>query len=541
MEIPLGYEVGTGERVSIPIHHLIVTGLTRLSGKTTTLEALLTRSKLRGVVFRTKRGEIEFQNAHFLPLYFKEKADWAYVSSLLEARMRERMRFERGWIIQACKGASSLRGVYENICQILRDPKLRDFSRKIYTELQAYLELILPEIEKLNFAKRLELREGLNVMDLVGIPEEVQLLIIRSTLEYVYENERDVVVVIPEAWKMLPQNRSSPVKDVVEHLIREGGAVGIWIFLDAQDVAGVDKRPLKSVSNWLLGRQREINEVIRVIDQIPLPKSQKPKPEEVMSLKLGHFIVCCEDFVKHVYVQPVWLDDKTAKLVALGKLSVEEARERRITDVEMLKAEVEKLRSELTKRDEVIAKLKEQLALKPAPTVEIAQPESKIEIELPDVIKSLDEDARVLWALLRHRGPLPKTAIIATLGWPARRVETSLRTLKRRRLIKIEGRKLRACEPLVPTSLRIKPPKPLEAPVEFITQLWSSGFKGRQVGLTIPLNLVREVGFQRGEVVRVAITERLGLRAEAHSKGSKQAPVARVLGSPTPDSRATEG
>jgi len=99
--ILVGYEVGTGEPVYLPIHHLIVTGLTRLSGKTTTLEALIQRSGLRGILFRTKRGEIEFSNAHRLPLYFRERSDWQYVESLLAARLRERLKFERGWICLA--------------------------------------------------------------------------------------------------------------------------------------------------------------------------------------------------------------------------------------------------------------------------------------------------------------------------------------------------------------------------------------------------------------------------------------------------------
>jgi len=43
-KIKLGYEVGTAEEVSIRLSHLIVTGITELSGKTTTLEALIKRS-----------------------------------------------------------------------------------------------------------------------------------------------------------------------------------------------------------------------------------------------------------------------------------------------------------------------------------------------------------------------------------------------------------------------------------------------------------------------------------------------------------------
>jgi hypothetical protein len=37
--IHLGYEIGTGEPVSIPLQHLAVTGQTQRSGKTTALEA----------------------------------------------------------------------------------------------------------------------------------------------------------------------------------------------------------------------------------------------------------------------------------------------------------------------------------------------------------------------------------------------------------------------------------------------------------------------------------------------------------------------
>ena len=52
--IKLGYEVKTGKEVGIKPSHLIVTGITQLSGKTTTLEALIKRSGLKAVIFKTK-------------------------------------------------------------------------------------------------------------------------------------------------------------------------------------------------------------------------------------------------------------------------------------------------------------------------------------------------------------------------------------------------------------------------------------------------------------------------------------------------------
>jgi hypothetical protein len=49
--ILLGFEAGTGAEVKIPFHHTIVTGTTQLSGKTTTLEALVSRSGARAIAF----------------------------------------------------------------------------------------------------------------------------------------------------------------------------------------------------------------------------------------------------------------------------------------------------------------------------------------------------------------------------------------------------------------------------------------------------------------------------------------------------------
>jgi hypothetical protein len=122
--ILLGYEIGTGKgnAVEIPLSHLIVTGLTQLSGKTTTLEALITRSDLKAIVFRTKPGERGFANAQRIAPYFKERSDWQYVCALLEATLKEKMRFERSWIMTACKGTSSLLEVKRNIETALANP-----------------------------------------------------------------------------------------------------------------------------------------------------------------------------------------------------------------------------------------------------------------------------------------------------------------------------------------------------------------------------------------------------------------------------------
>lgn len=325
-EITLGFEIGNGKEITISPSHLIVTGVTQLSGKTTTLEALIKRSELKAIVFKTKVGEMGFTEGTVIPPYFKEKSDWQYVQSLLEATLKERLKFERSWIIRACKNADSLTKVKANIDEILAKEKLRQMDRDIFTTLQAYFELILPQLQYANFSKTLSIQNGINIMDLERFSSEIQSLVIRSVLETVLKEFRDTVVVIPEAWKFLPQGRGNPSKQIAEEFIRQGATNSNYLWIDSQDMTGVDKTTLKQVSTWILGLQTEKNEVIRTLDQMPLPKRQKPNPDEIMTLKVGHFYICSPRMTKNIYMWPTWMDRETAKSIAMGKKKVENLR-----------------------------------------------------------------------------------------------------------------------------------------------------------------------------------------------------------------------
>jgi hypothetical protein len=133
---------------------------------------------------------------------------------------------------------------------------------------------------------------------------------------------KDTIIVIPEAWKFIPQKYNNPCKRAVESFIRQGATNNNFIFVDSQDMAGVDKTPLKQISTWILGYQSEINEVKHTLDEISLPNKSKPKPEDIMTLRIGHFFLSSYDGVKKVYVQPSWLDDEKAKLIAKGELDI---------------------------------------------------------------------------------------------------------------------------------------------------------------------------------------------------------------------------
>lgn len=321
IKILLGFEVGTGIEVHMNLHHTVITGMTQLSGKTTTLEAIISRANRRAIAFKTKRGESGFKNFREIPPFFNERADWQYVSSLLEAVLREKMKFERPWIMKATKGTRTLGEVLENV-QSLRAETKKQLSENVYTALEEYLKIVVPQIERFRFAKTLSLIDSINVMDLTEMSVELQSLVIQSTMEYVINNLHDTILIVPEAWEHIPQGRNTPVKLFAENFIRKGAAIGNFLFIDSQDIAGIDKMPLRQCNNWILGRQREGHEVERVREQIGKTKIDA---EEIRSLQIGHFIAILGDNIKKVYVLPANVPSEIGRGVALGEITVTEA------------------------------------------------------------------------------------------------------------------------------------------------------------------------------------------------------------------------
>jgi hypothetical protein len=319
--IHLGFEVGTGKPVAIPVRHTCVTGQTQEAGKTTTLEALVSRSGLKTIAFVTKRFEASFKSGARIPPYFRERADWQFVASILEATLKEKMRFQRSWIIKLCQKTAKYPAP-RTLADVLANTEValetaRGIHEGVYTELKAYLEIVLPQIETLKHEKSIKLRSGLNVMDLSTYSSEVQSLVIRSVIEFVYQELTETIVVVPEAWEFIPQKRGSPVKLAAEELIRKGAGGKNYVWLDSQDIASIATDIRKSVVVWLLGVQREANEVKRTLAHIPAPK---PSVEAIMQLELGQFFVCHGRELKKVYVQPTWMDSKMAFDVATGKV-----------------------------------------------------------------------------------------------------------------------------------------------------------------------------------------------------------------------------
>src|SRR3990167_7185891 len=90
-------------------------------------------------------------------------------------------------------------------------------------------------------------------------------------------------------------------------------------------MAGVDKVILRGCAVWLIGVQREANEIKRNLSNIPAD-IKRPKPVDITALERGQFFACFGKETIKTYVQPSWMAIVDAKSIALGSISIGEAR-----------------------------------------------------------------------------------------------------------------------------------------------------------------------------------------------------------------------
>ncbi|MEM3697518.1 MAG: hypothetical protein QXQ94_08495 [Candidatus Bathyarchaeia archaeon] len=416
--ILLGFEVGSGEPVHLPLHHLAIFGMTQLSGKTTTLEALISRSGLRAVAFITKRGEAGFTSYNLITPYYKPRADWQFVEGLVNVALGEKVKYEPGmrWaIIKVSKGAKNLRDVKAKAEEMLAKAK-RDFQKQLFEKLITYLEIVVPELERWNFSDRLELSEGVNVMDLSGMRLETQHLVIASTIDYAFQNLDHVVVIVPEAWETLPQFKMTPVKWVAQQFIRKGAAIGNYLWLDSQDIGGIDKTPLRQCDNWLMGRMKEAHEVERILKQL---LGTKVKAEEIQTLPLGHFYAVIGNEVKKVYVLPAGVPEAVGREVALDKRGPESVRDGflkpRMEDEDLVwKERYEQLKAEIPR---LVEEARRQAYREAMQKLDEVKKQWNVE-EYQQTIAQLKDDKATLEAELKKLEPLKafKEALMKFLG-----------------------------------------------------------------------------------------------------------------------------
>ena len=340
--IHLGFEVGTGWPVVVPLGHTVIVGQTQRAGKTTALEACAARSGSKCVAFLTKRGEGSFRMARALPPYYEDHVDWRTVRALCEALNEEKLdKFQRQCLRSVCRAGQAGRIGTKNFIEWPKPETLEALTKNIaaalskatgqreliFGELQDDVSIAIEELAKLK-AKSAdpELAPGLNVVDLERYEFHIQSLVIRSLIRWVMRHGEHTIVCMPEAWKFAPAQRRSPVRDAAEEFIRQGAALENFLWIDSQNISGISAVLLSQIRVWLFGVQRLRSEIEKTLDAIPDNIYPRPRAADIAMLGRGEFIACFDQEMHRTYVWPAWMKSALhAEAIARGEESVDSA------------------------------------------------------------------------------------------------------------------------------------------------------------------------------------------------------------------------
>lgn len=319
-KIHLGYEVGTAQEVSANLTHTIVAAQTRY-GKSTTIRTMM-ESVPDGyrILCLDVKDPRDFEGAGAeIPIFIENKTDPLMLKRLLEQESKIWLRQEFPELIDVCRNAQTYDEVYNEVKSELKK-KNHPVKQNRLKVIGHLLERLINDMKEVDISRYLHLPARVNVMDLHDVPHSIKQLAVHSSVKEVMDNQTNTIIVLDELPDFAPQGKPTPSKEVLAEAVRKGGAKEIWLWLSGQTMTGVEKEVLKQCDTWILGHQKELNEAKRTVDQIPFKTGLNVK--DVMVLQRGHFIVVKEDRAIFTYVQPPFVDDDTAKDVALGKMDV---------------------------------------------------------------------------------------------------------------------------------------------------------------------------------------------------------------------------
>ena len=460
MDIPVGFEFESGTRVSIPVHHTIISAITR-AGKSVAVEALVNRCQGRFLLMDVKDPRDYNMFASDVPLYLRDRVEPLMLKRLLESSSRLWLRHEFPELIEVCKSGTSYVQVLENIRKKLQE-KIHPVVRKNLEVLEHLMGRLLDEMKNIKFVDSLSLPNRINVMNLSKIPRDIQQLVVDSTLREVLENTSDLIIVLDESHRFIPEGKPSASRDAVTMLIREGGAKNLFVYLVDQTITGIDKDAIKQCWVWLLGKQMELNESKRTLDQLPIKSGMTAR--NIMQLSVGQFLVCANNTVKKTYVQPTWLDDESARRVAVGELSVEAVSpplpqpsveiKRLQETIEFQKKRIQELETAL-KSSRVVSDAMSGRSVAEADLRQVVESLQKQVEELkakqpvlPPQLDSLTEDEKTAWLFLKQKKAY-RVDLKGYTGWGKIRLGRVVTSLDKKRLLGFEGKRIYAKEPMI--------------------------------------------------------------------------------------------
>lgn len=339
------------KKVEIEENHIFICGKTR-AGKSKLMEALIDRSNMRFLIIDAKKKR-DYQSFDAdIPLYIEELMDPLSVKNLIESTKGMSMSGQFAELGRLVEFSNNWEELIENAKEKQEQNKIHPVVKDRLKVIELLLIDLVSEMNMHDFVDSVELPQKINVMNISMLSAGLQQVVVSSTINYIHEHEENIVIVIDEASRFVPQSSSSACLNDIVRLIKEGAASKRWLWLSDQTITGVNKDVLKQMEIWILGKQRELNEAKRTVNQIPFSKSMGIRAEDIQTLRVGQFLVVGELWSKKVYAQPLWIDEDLAKQVALGEVDVKTVRDlehkkTQDSEEEMWKEKYEELQSKL--------------------------------------------------------------------------------------------------------------------------------------------------------------------------------------------------
>lgn len=364
------FTVPSGEPVAIEPFHYAIVGQTQFSGKTTLIKRLSEWASDLGykiLIFDTKETEADYAGFGVeVPVCLRETTDSFVLIGLLESMFRRRLTHYYATLSRLTERASGFDDIIERAKQMeekTRSSWLKDACRVLYD----LLERLQNETSKVETVPQLQLSSDINRMIINDFSLEAQQLIVKNAFEDALRiYKRNLVLVVDEAFKFIPQGYSSPATRAIMNLMTQGAKTGLFGWISTQFLAVTDKDPLKACAIKFLGTQDHITEVKHTLALIPEVRG-KFTANDIMKLKLGHWVLVRKrpPDVRIVYALPHSVPTSLGRKVALGELKPEFVRDRYLKpsralgDDELVwKKKYEKLRKEFDELCDEVTRLK---------------------------------------------------------------------------------------------------------------------------------------------------------------------------------------
>jgi len=349
------FESPTGKPIEVEPFHYCIVGQTQFSGKSTLVMRLAEWAAADGykvLIFDSKETEADYSGfGREVPVCLRETTDSFVLIGLLESMFRRRLTPYYATLTRLTEGAKGFDDIITRAKELEARSKsgwLRDTCRVLYDLLGRLKE----ETSKVRTIPQLQLESGINRMVINDFSLEGQQLIVKNAFEDALRiYKRNLIVIVDEAFKFLPQGYSSAATRAIMNLMTQGAKTNLFGWISTQFLALTDKDPLKACAVKFLGTQDHVTEVKHTLDLIPEAKGKLTK-DNVMKLKLGHWVLVRKrpPYVGIVYSLPVGVPEAIGQNVAMGRLSPEAVRDRylmkkegeeEMVDVEALKKEIE--------------------------------------------------------------------------------------------------------------------------------------------------------------------------------------------------------